>query len=539
MKLLRNYVFQAALFLLAVVGMQSCSCNDKHESVADKIEYAIPGDCSIVFAGDINRLLSATEIKVSGDEVELPAYLKDFMNSVVRSERQRKEIQEGLDVLKVIDCTNCVGGIRFISSDDVEALIMFNVEDEDEFADAIGELNSSFERGEEDGYVTVGNEYAKFCLKDGNCFFVATSDKGGAEVIEKWAEAAKKNPLASWQKDYLVQARIFGMVLDFKNIVKVMPAQAVEQMKQQMGTYGLDQLLDGTVTMGFDLDGETAKVEMAIAGADGKPMESVMNGKFNGALLDYTTPDDVLAFGWAMSGKGYEMALQGIRNAKEEMNKYQGLISYDPNMRMVMELLEAEDQILPVAKEYLADGGLMVAAGVKADADIINMVMGKVVDINDFHAVVALDCKPGKAAEAFDFLVDKLQENPLCTINRDGNEAQGKVQFADSDVTYVKGVGLKAVANVYVKVDGNVLVISNQPIVKGSGNNFSKDVFSGSMTTLQLKVDKDFAPIRAFAFKAGIDILLTSDGSMAKAEATFTGKEGKFIPTLFDIISGN
>ena len=535
MKLLRNYCFQALLFVISVVMMQSCSCN-KNSSLSDKLNAVVSDKTQLVLTGDIERLFEQMEIKVVNGKVELPDYLATAINGNL-GEAYKHNFYRVIENLKGVDYNNALLAFNNIGVN-MEALFVFGVEDESDFVDTFEKLSKSYAKGSAGDYATVGGDFFQIFVKDHLGFMVYTIggfQKGekGAETIDAWMKEASETPLTTWKKDYLTQEAV-GTMLFATEAANVLPGMA-ERMKAQLAPVGLDSLASGYLGMSCKLDKQDINLSIVSMDKDGKQIETSMMGKFNEALIGYASNIDIFAASLDMNQKGYDSLSKGI---SAQLNQI-GMLLTNSQAQYVKDLYT---RVANLPSEYLSEGGMFLAASLAEDVDPVKLLSDPS-SLSNYHIVFAADLKPAKAQEAFKLITESLSN--LSNIPLEDTSAKSEIPGMKqntltsryiSDYDFYNETDKYETLTMNIGLDGNVLVISNAPIRKSDVKQFDKEVFKSSMVAMQLVLNESVPSVKKqLNLPFGVNAYSKSTGATTELNIKVTDTQKNIIPALLGL----
>ena len=509
-----------ALACAAVMMLASCG---KNSSVSDKVKEYLPDDCLMAMSGDIQRVLTTMECKTNSDgQIELSDELAAYVSQLYGHEQLEKFLE-----FKGVDWNNVVVGIRG-KGEKVSALVVFSVTDKDTFAkslqDAYEEADEDldFEIEEEGDYTILGEKYGAFAVK-GNMGFLAIKDgrpvkrSKVVDTIDEWREKAAEEPMAGWKADYLAKERIFNMLIDGKKLGNMM-----SDMYYGMSMPGMDFITKGYMGVYFDVDGLTATFSGEFLDSEGNAKGMPEAGTFDSSLLSYASPKDFVAAGMGIgktSGLAQNLAsLPGMN--QEILGQMQAI--YD-----------------------MFDGAsIMGAAGPTAGALSFKMPSN-----DNWHYVVAAKFKNGNAAKAMEMLqsiVPAANDSAAVTgdemvlnipVGYDYPESYYETDFYSEE--YVEPTPVYA--KLYVKRDGDVLVVSNAPIARQS-NGFKPGDFSGKAFELQFAMTKDDIKaasglVMPFGFSFVMDA--PKGGGTCSAVLALTETKGSIYSNIVEFLGSN
>lgn len=497
-----------ALVCAAVMMLASCS---KSVSVNDKAKEYLPDDCVLMMSGDIERVLNALECKTNSDgQIELSDDLAALASGA-------HGIDEFLD-FKGVNWDNVVVGSR-IKGDNVTTMILFSVLDKDAFCKSAQDADENIEVEEEDGYTIVGEKRAAIAIKD-NVGIIVVKDSGRpvkrnkvVSTIEDWRAEAKENTMADWKIDYLAESRVFNMLMNCKKISNMYP--------DMDAFYGINpamkDIMKGYVGLSFDVDGLQAVAKGEAFDAEGKPLKLEGAGAFDSSLLAYASPKDIFAAG------------MGVGSTKDSA-KSLSIIPY-MSEQMIAQLQQVYDLFDNSSVMFAAGptGGLQSIADPQPD---------------NWHIVLAAKMTPGKAEEAMNLL---RTMNPDSTIAANPNEMTFRIvtgyketepDYGDYDDVY--GGFEEVYATVYVKREGDVVIVSNAPIAKQS-NSFKAGEFEGKAVEAQLALSKaDLKRITGMELPFGVNAVvdMAKDSNGGSFAIALTETTGTIVGNVLEVTGG-
>lgn len=503
-----------ALICAAVMTLASCGNNT---SVSDKIKEYIPDDCMMVVSGDVERALGQLNCKTNSDgQIELPDELSQLTS-------YDKDINKLLD-FKGIDWNNVVVGVRD-KGEKLSALVIFSVTDIDTFCKSMkdAEDDETLEVDKDGDYTTFGDKRHVIALKD-NLGFLAIKNgtlvkqSKAASTIDEWRDNAKESPLADWKLDYMTQNRIFNMLIDGKK---------VGNMLMDFMPYGINSLPSMEYLtkgfMGFHMDADGPQITMGgeFMDADGKTKTIPQAGSFDASLLAYASPKDIMAFGTGF-GSTKDMAL-GF-GALPGMNK-----------QMLEQLQAVYD---------LFDGSSLMGAAGPLNG------LGSFTDpqYDNWHFVAAAKLKGDNASKAKDLIamLAAAADSAAVTGNEMVLNIPVKYSYDDFDYEYSEPdfYGDDYVqqpkityGKLYIKQEGDVLVVSNAPISKQS-NSFKAGEFEGKCGEFQFALTKsDLKEYSGLEIPFGVSFVVDAPkgGGSCSAVLALTDTEGSIYDNLVKV----
>lgn len=519
MKLKRLFSpFMLVAFAMAAV---MSSCTNKAETIEDKLKKYVSDDVDVVVALDLKRTLEAAEISSNEDgSLELPGYLNSFVKDALSSS-ERKNLNKFLD-FKGFDWTNTVMGIKVEGkeADKMEALLVFSVKDDDEFADAI-ENETDLSKDEEDGYIVLSDKEGCVLVK-GKVGFLAFNQKGicksgsAIEIVEAWEDAADDKEIAQWKIDKLKEEKVAKVLMSMKAPMNIAKNSMSDREYDQLKSLGLDKLSDAYLYADFDLNGPTASLGFKVLADEGKEFKvpGLNLGTIDASLLDYANSNDIAA------------AAIATGNLNELVDKFvnMGLISGSDasNARQFSQLA--------------SDATLMVAGG---PANGLSSFTNP--DLGNWHIVAAVRFSSQANADTFLNLIQGLIGSE---INSDGagNMSMSVPTSVESRYNYDTYEYESYPTNfktIYIKHDGKDVVVSNAPISRSGSCGIDRNCFSGKTMAFAVDMPKSNSVMAQLGMPFGAKAVLNATSSTADFSVSITGASGKFIPTLFKFIYEN
>ena len=511
---IKKILSPVALICAAVMMLASCGNNTP---VSDKIKEYIPDDCMMVVSGDVERALGQLNCKTNSDgQIELPDELSQLTS-------YDKDINKLLD-FKGIDWNNVVVGVRD-KGEKLSALVIFSVTDIDTFCKSMkdAEDDETLEVDKDGDYTTFGDKRHVIALKD-NLGFLAIKNgtlvkqSKAASTIDEWRDNAKESPLADWKLDYMTQNRIFNMLIDGKK---------VGNMLMDFMPYGINSLPSMEYLtkgfMGFHMDADGPQITMGgeFMDADGKTKTIPQAGSFDASLLAYASPKDIMAFGTGF-GSTKDMAL-GF-GALPGMNK-----------QMLEQLQAVYD---------LFDGSSLMGAAGPLNG------LGSFTDpqYDNWHFVAAAKLKGDNASKAKDLIamLAAAADSAAVTGNEMVLNIPVKYSYDDFDYEYSEPdfYGDDYVqqpkityGKLYIKQEGDVLVVSNAPISKQS-NSFKAGEFEGKCGEFQFALTKsDLKEYSGLEIPFGVSFVADAPkgGGSCSAVLALTDTEGSIYDNLVKV----
>lgn len=520
MKLKRLFSpFMLVAFAMAAV---MSSCTNKAETIEDKLKKYVSDDVDIVVALDLKRTLEAAEISSNEDgSLELPGYLNSFVKDALSSS-ERKNLNKFLD-FKGFDWTNTVMGIKVEGkeADKMEALLVFSVKDDDEFADAI-ENETDLSKDEEDGYIVLSDKEGCVLVK-GKVGFMAFNQKGvcksgsAIEMVEAWEDAADDKEIAQWKIDKLKEEKVAKVLMSMKAPMNIAKNDLSDREYDQLKSLGLDKLSDAYLYADFDLNGPTASLGFKVLADGGKEFKvpGLNLGTIDASLLDYANSNDIAA------------AAIATGDLNELVDKF-----------VNMGLISGSDVSNARQFTQLASGATLMVAGGPANG--LSSFMNSDY-LGNWHIVAAVRFSSQSNADTFLSLMQSLIGSE---INSDGagNMSMSVPTSVESRYNYDTYEYENYPTNfktIYIKHDGKDVVVSNAPISRSGSCSIDRNIFSGKTMAFAIDMPKSNSVMAQLGMPFGAKAVLNGTSSTADLSVSITGASGKLIPTLFKFIYEN
>ena len=518
MKILRNYFFQALVFVVTVILMQSCSCNEG--TAADRVRKVASDKTDIIVAGDVRKFMEQAEVEVKDGRLVLPQYFVDFMSSVSDDRYIADDIDEIESVRTGIDFSSCVVAAS-VSRAGGDFVFSFGIDDVDEFYAFLQQTGNRMEMSKIGGYTIIGDRYGSMVIDGKDAYMVFRNgdlmkNEKAVTSLEKWFQEAKETPVEDWKVNYLTENTVLSAWMSNEALRKTDPKdwQELKELVENVPGVKIPNLSLG---ISFDIEGATATGNLTVFDGD-QVMKSPFGGEFDTNLLKYTTNEDVVIYGGALN----EQAIGNIRmlinnELNSELKSYQdelrnGYTSPEWCQRQIASITTAKNLFNTICES--TGGSVMMAFG--GDFSDVTKLMNN--PQNAMHFVMAANCKPGQAAKVLAEIVKVMNEIAPGSMTLVGNKATMKID----DFT------------VYVEVEGNNLVASNAKIT--TNGKISGDVFVNTWLAGQVRVDKNNPVMKLVSMPFGVEISGKAVDMSLNFTMSFPGSDKKFIPTIFGIM---
>jgi len=489
------------------VGLTSCS--ESADSIEDKLKDYVSDDATVVATLDLKRALDAADVTVTDEgTLELPKYLSTLANDMGKDER--KALNQLLE-FKGFDWSNTVYAMKIDVNEKqaedpkVEGLIVFSVKDDDEFAASIEETDLKLDIEDEEGYKVVSNKDVAVLIKD-HVGFLAFNQKGlckvskSAEIIETWKSEADDKPLADWKIDYLKKEKISTTLLNCKDFYKLVKTQMSSYELSMLENLNLDKYVDSFVGMQFDIDKTNVSLAVNVFDKEGKDIKVDHLKNFDTDLLRYANSYDIAAAGL------------GIGDLNAAVNSI--IKNVNPNAE--------ETGYIRQFANLFCNSSVFFACGPVDGLNSFNRPT-----FGNWHLVGAIKFENAdKASQAV-----SLIGNAMGLANDSSGNLTVNVPV-DYEYDYYSGEYRTITAPLYIKRDGQVVVLSNSATIGQGSSNIDKSVFKNKNFAFVAAMDKNNPLFTQFNIPFGVKALLASTASSAEATLSLTGTSGKFVEVL-------
>lgn len=508
------------LLLLALVVTLSTSCSHDESTIGDKLEEFISNDVDFVFAGNLKRVLEVTDSEIESDGT---VKLSDYMEKMVATfpSSVRNGINDILDA-EGFDWTSAVIGAR-VNSIGVQTLCVWSVKDEKDYANFFVD-KYHFRKGKSGDYTILYDDGICIAIQDKLAFLAAQngsvmSAQQTVRTINDWKEDAKDNKIANWKCNYLENDDVFGILFNLGNIAKrlqddIDEADFYSQTRPE--TLMLNRILPDArkVTMGatFNIDGFKAKLKGKLFTSNGKEYKLPYNGgKFNGELLKYATDKDMFVLGASNTAIISDLLSQSVTGIGSDM-----ISNWLNNF----------------------GGSLMVATGLRT-SNLKDMIDSPT---ESMHWILAAECKPEKAAQTLNLFANIIPFTNEIEVTKHVRDKELRFRIATSYKEntafepWEDGYYVPVYTNFLMKIDGNVLLLSNEEIDPRPTANFTADMFKGKDCVAVLHLAKNEVVMRDIIHAAfGLDFRMTFVDSSFEFEFSLNNTKKGLLETFIDL----
>lgn len=524
------------LILTLVAGLFATSCSSKKDNdLEDMLAKTATDSDVLILSGDVEHFLDELEIKDKDGRLILPGYLQNAVNAM-GSSAIRETIGLFTDNTSGIDYEDVLLTLN-MDNDEMTSIFVFAVDDEKDFIGTIEKATGNAEVTEVEGFKAVGFEKSEILLKD-NLGYVVITDKGllspteSVAVLNAKAEKAKAQPLAKWKEKYLDADCVVSVLMDYNKIkdIAAMPDASV----------GVPVNFD-YVGVSFNLDGPAMKLTSKMFNKGGEILPTPYIGKFDMALMDYAYPTDFAALSFALSKEGYNTLRDAFSAAgKQLMIQEQDEEWFEASSyAYCRQGANVFDEVSRITSEYLTEQGAFFSFGL---ADNFSLATSDLQSPSSYHFVLAAHINPEKSDEAYAFITQKLTN--VAETMKTLPETNG-IKTTVATIKQVERFDYKhddwvtSTFDVYVVLDDNTLVVSNGPIVRKGGAQFTKDVFKDSAVAFQVIADSNNPVVKELGLKKGVNLYGYSKAKDNELVFEITGTKENLVPALFGLATGN
>lgn len=484
------------MLVVTVVLTLSTSCSRDESSITDKLQQYVANDVDFIFAGNLERVLEVTgSTQKSGGAVELSDYMQKLVASLPTD--VRNNVNDVLDA-EGFDWTSAVSAIR-LNSRGFQTLTVWSVKDEGDFADYFVE-KYGYHKEKTDGFIMLYDNDVNIALRD-RLAFIATSNgqvMSKAETINtiiEWQHAAKSKPVAKWKCSYLDNGDVVSAMVNLDNVAKLVQeriddADFYQQTRPEV--LMLSKVLPSArkliVGMTFNVEGRKATLNGKFFTSGGEQYKTNrLDGDFNASLLKFVTPKD--------------MAVVGVSDASVITTMLGHSVT------------GLGSEIIGKWLDNFA-GSMMIATGLKTD-DLEVLVKSPA---SDMHWVLAADCKAGKASAALNAFATLLPFADDATVTKhSADELRFRVPTSYTESATLEpwedGYYRPVYTNFIMKVEGDVLLLSNDEIDPTPVADFTADMFKNKSVVAVVHAAKNNTLMKAINAPFGAELRVSIDSS--------------------------
>lgn len=516
MKIFKTYLLPIFILTISALAMQSCKDKESSEENASGSMGGSPeqfasnvnkqlaavgnDDADMYMTAGLARLLDQADFSLKGGNIELPQDLKTILSNVGDNP---KEITQALNSIKGVDYSS----VLLAADTKKQQFILVASVNYDQFLQSLRKApnNKGVKSGQFNGYQTIENGNYTIVSKDGLLFAPFSEDilNNGATpqvivgAVEEWKNNATKSPIAQWKKDFLTQNNVLNILCDPKSMSDLADLTPLPH-KQQRLLDKFREFIPGDYTeMSINLEGPSLVMNSAAVDKNGTPVNLNIAGNFDTKLLEYASPNDVMAMSLSINSKTAKNIADNITDIAEII---------DPDKFTASDKAKVKSIISLVAASW-PTRGIFFTVGVDKDVTVATAMSRPTEEL--FNVVIAAEFDNDMVASGiYGLLQQKFAE-------------EGK--------------------DVIIKQDGNIIAISNKPIKKYTSNPYDASMFKGSAFALQYIVNQNNLPQAYDVFKQmniteGIDFKGSVRNTGGNATLTLTGTNKKLIPAIYNIL---
>ncbi|MCI6144891.1 MAG: DUF4836 family protein [Alloprevotella sp.] len=485
---MKKLLYHLGLCLSVILLATGCGSNN----LAELLEH-VPADADFVITGDIKTILESAGGKAEGSEVKMPDYI-----GTMQSDRDAREMEKDLQWLKNsgIDVTS--GAVVFLKYQDRAPFIVFAITDKDKLKKAleVEGFNENDKVDDVDIYVKKDEgEYGSYTRNsyvaiDGGYGYwipdVWSDDDKGMKMIKQYLLSLSNNTMASTDiADYVSEGNVAGMI-----------AKLPSELRREMAKAGVPEemanLYSGYVCINSKLDGDEAEARLKLFDENGKAKTTEdwnkmmdIKAKIDPEALAYMSPEENLIYAVSMKNINWD--------------KY--MDQFDSSGR----LSRQDKSVLTVVKSYLEkfDGTVAIGVGLKnGKASIEAIDKGEEV-LNHLPVTIVAQTKEGKAASLIKDVKSLLGSQNEIFYTSTANGLR---------VNLPKNIG-----TLWFEAKDNMLILSSNPIKKGSNPVAEHVNFQDYIFAAALHLGKDNPLMRDFDVKSDLTATIAFDAEAGEA----------------------
>lgn len=500
---MKKLFYHLGLCLSVIILTTACGSN----RLAELLEH-VPADADFVMTGDIKTILESAGGKAEGSEVKMPSYVGEM-----QSDREARNMEEALRWIKNsgIDVTSsALVGLKY---QDQCPVVVFAIADKDKLKKAL-EVEGFKEKDEVDDvdiYVKKDEGYSSYTRQsyvaiDGGYGYwidkVYSDDNEGMKIMKQYLLSLSNRPMADTDMaDYVSDGKAAGMI-----------AKLPSELRREMAKAGVPEemanLYSGYVCLNVKIDGDEAEARLKLFDANGKAKTTEdwgkmmdMKAKIDPEALAYMSPEECLVYAVSMKNVNWDKYMDQFASAAN--------------------LSRQDKSVLTVMKSYLEkfDGTVAIGVGLKNGKTSIEAIDKGEEVLNHLPVTIVAQTKEGKAASLIKDVKSLLGSQNEIFYTSTANGLR---------VNLPKNIG-----TLWFEAKDNMLILSSNPIKKGSNPvaehvNFQDYIFAAALhlgkdnpLMRDFDVKSDFTATIAFDAEAGEAVLklkMTGDGEAGLIE---------------------
>lgn len=508
------------LTLFAALAVLFASCG-RDVSMSDILDRYVSDDADMILAGDLRKAVEATGSRIENGKPVLSPSLESLLDILPNSIRNSVHAILECDGL---DWESAVATVK-IDGLAVNALVAVTVADEGKFAACLHEQAGFGDVEKIDGWTAVENGQTGVVARDNLAFLVVDNSgpvkaMGAIAFVKECGEQAAKAPLPAWKKSRLVEGKVLSCYLRGRVIANVYEGFGGAAGLASAGFYGNDReyvelLKKSNIFFSLDFQGPSLRLASYCCDDEGRDIDVPVRKEINGKLAAYAGPEDILAFAAGDSRllvEAYGKALDAVA-------------TNDLSRSMVDNVLRT------------MDGTLFVSWGVKNASYFSSQ------SVADMHFTVAAEYSDGAAPRALDALASLMNKQKSMKIEYQPGEScvvSFIVGYEDSGDSYFsiyedESDPVPVVMDLHMKVEGDVLVVSNSPVDAGRSP-FPESAFNGYALALDADLAKGGAVLGLLNAPFGVKLESWMKKADGEAVLTLTDTDKPFLVALSDFV---
>lgn len=485
---MKKLLYHLGLCLSVILLATACGSNN----LAELLEH-VPADADFVITGEIKTILESAGGKAEGSEVKMPDYI-----GTMQSDRDAREMEKDLQWLKNsgIDVTS--GAVVFLKYQDRAPFIVFAITDKDKLKKAleVEGFNENDKVDDVDIYVKKDEgEYGSYTRNsyvaiDGGYGYwipdVWSDDDKGMKMIKQYLLSLSNNTMASTDiADYVSEGNVAGMI-----------AKLPSELRREMAKAGVPEemanLYSGYVCLNVKIDGDEAEARLKLFDANGKAKTTEdwgkmmdMKAKIDPEALAYMSPEECLVYAVSMKNVNWDKYMDQFASAAN--------------------LSRQDKSVLTVMKSYLEkfDGTVAIGVGLKNGKTSIEAIDKGEEVLNHLPVTIVAQTKEGKAASLIKDVKSLLGSQNEIFYTSTANGLR---------VNLPKNIG-----TLWFEAKDNMLILSSNPIKKGSNPVAEHVNFQDYIFAAALHLGKDNPLMRDFDVKSDLTATIAFDAEAGEA----------------------
>lgn len=484
---MKKLFYHLGLCLSVIILTTACGSN----RLAELLEH-VPADADFVMTGDIKTILESAGGKAEGSEVKMPNYVGEM-----QSDREARNMEEALRWVKNsgIDVTSCA--MVFHKFQDRYPVVVFAIADKDKLKKAL-EVEGFKEKDEVDDvdiYVKKDEGYSSYTRQsyvaiDGGYGYwidkVYSDDNEGMKIMKQYLLSLSNRPMADTDMaDYVSDGKAAGMI-----------AKLPSELRREMAKAGVPEemanLYSGYVCLNTKIDGDEAEARLKLFDENGKAKTTEdwgkmmdMKAKIDPEALAYMSPEECLVYAVSMKNVNWDKYMDQFASAAN--------------------LSRQDKSVLTVMKSYLEkfDGTVAIGVGLKNGKTSIEAIDKGEEVLNHLPVTIVAQTKEGKAASLIKDVKSLLGSQNEIFYTSTANGLR---------VNLPKNIG-----TLWFEAKDNMLILSSNPIKKGSNPVAEHVNFQDYIFAAALHLGKDNPLMRDFDVKSDLTATIAFDAEAGEA----------------------